>query len=55
MAPSCAAASRPIEGITWALATVLPQMDRYYEARGMPMPVNQLVIAADAIHAARQQ
>jgi hypothetical protein len=30
-------------------------MERYYEARRMKMPFNQLVIAADAIHAARQQ
>ncbi len=31
-----------------ALAVVLPQMERYYEARRMRMPINQLVIAADA-------
>lgn len=38
-----------------ALAAVLPQMERYYEARRMTMPINQLVIAADAVHWARAQ
>jgi hypothetical protein len=38
-----------------ALATVLPQMERYYDARRMTMPFNQLVIAADAVHWARAQ
>ena len=38
-----------------AMALVLPQMERYYEARRMTMPINQLVIAADAFHWARAQ
>jgi endogenous inhibitor of DNA gyrase (YacG/DUF329 family) len=38
-----------------ALAAVLPQMEKYYEARRMHVPFNQLVIVADAIHWARAQ
>ena len=38
-----------------ALAAVLPKMGRYYEARRMTTPINQLIIAADAVHWARAQ
>lgn len=38
-----------------ALAAALTQMERYYEVRRMKVPINQLVVAADAVHLARAQ
>lgn len=38
-----------------ALAVALTQMDRYYAARRMDVPFNQVVVLADALHWARAQ
>jgi hypothetical protein len=36
-----------------ALAAILPQMDKYYEARRLDVPFNQVLVVADAVHWAR--